>query len=98
MDCKPEERPNVKVLPPVFIDPTAEVSAAVIGPNASIGPNCKISQAVIQDSIIEEGTQITRAALTHSLIGRNCFVEGQPNKEEASSLNIGDNSEVRFEA
>lgn len=98
MNVKPEERPTVKVLPPVFIHPTAEINEAVIGPNASIGPNCKISQAVIQDSIIEAGTQITRAALTHSLIGRNCVVEGQPNKEEASSLNIGDNCEVRFEA
>jgi glucose-1-phosphate thymidylyltransferase len=98
MDAEPGERPSVKILPPAFIHPTAVVSEAVIGPNVSIGPSCKISQAVIQDSIIEEGTRITRAALTHSLIGCNCVVEGQPNKEEASSLNIGDNSEVRFEA
>ena len=98
MDTKPEERQTVKVLPPVFIHPTAEVSEAVIGPNVSIGPNCKINQAVIQDSIIEEGTEITRAALTHSLIGCNCIVEGQSNKEKSASLNIGDNSEVRFEA
>ena len=98
MEIELEERPGVKVIPPAFIHPTAEVSEAVIGPNVSIGPGCKISQAVIQDSIIEEGTQITRAALTHSFIGRNCVVEGQPNKEEASSLNIGDNSDVRFEA
>lgn len=98
MDQQPEERPAVKFIPPVFIHPTAEVKEAVIGPNASIGPGCKINQAVIQDSIIAEGTRITRAALTHSLIGSNCLVEGQPNKEEASSLNIGDNSEVRFEA
>jgi glucose-1-phosphate thymidylyltransferase len=98
MNAKPKEYPNVTVIPPVFIHPTAEVSEAVIGPNASIGPNCKISQAVIQDSIIEAGTHIKQAALTHSLIGHNCVVEGQPNKEEASSLNIGDNSEVRFEA
>lgn len=98
MDTEPEERPDVKIIPPVFIHPTAEITKAVIGPNVSIGPNCKINQAVIQDSIIEEGTQITQAALTHSLIGRNCVVQGQPNKEEASSLNIGDNSEVRFEA
>jgi len=98
MNAKPKEYPNVKVVPPVFIHPTAEVNEAVIGPNASIGPNCKINQAVIQDSIIEAGTHIQQAALTHSLIGRNCVVEGQPNKEEASSLNIGDNSEVRFEA
>lgn len=98
MDSRLEERPEVKIVPPVFIHPTAEVSEAVIGPNASIGPNCKINKAVIQDSIIEEGTQITNAALTHSLIGQDCVVEGQPNQEEASSLNIGDNSEVRFEA
>ena len=98
MNAKPKEYPNVKIIPPVFIHPTAEISEAVIGPNASIGPNCKIDQAVIQDSIIDEGTQIKHAALTRSLIGRNCIVEGQPNKEEASSLNIGDNSEVRFEA
>lgn len=98
MDTEPEERPDVKIIPPVSIHPTAEITKAVIGPNVSIGPNCKINQAVIQDSIIEEGTQITQAALTHSLIGRNCVVQGQPNKEEASSLNIGDNSEVRFEA
>ena len=98
MDAIPEERPSVQIIPPVFIHPTAQVSEAVIGPNASIGANCKIDQAVIQDSIIEEGTQITRAALTHSLVGCNCVVEGRPNKEAASSLNIGDNSEVRFDA
>jgi glucose-1-phosphate thymidylyltransferase len=98
MNLQPEERQSVKVLPPVFIHPTAEVSEAVIGPNVSIGPDCKISQAVIQDSIIEAGTQITRAALTHSLIGSNCVVVGQATKEQASCLNIGANSEVRFEA
>jgi glucose-1-phosphate thymidylyltransferase len=98
MNSKPEERQGVKVIPPVFIHRTAEVSEAVIGPNASIGPNCKINQAVIQDSIIEDGTHIKQAALTHSIIGQNCMVEGQPNQEEAASLNIGDNSEVRFEA
>ena len=98
MNPQPEERPGVKILSPAFIHPTAEVSEAVIGPNVSIGPDCKVSQAVIQDSIIEAGTQVTRAALKHSLIGRDCIVEGQPNKEEAASLNIGDNSEVCFEA
>lgn len=96
MGLKPDSRPGVKVLPPVFIHPTAEISEAVIGPNVSIGSNCKISQAVIQDSIIEEGTQVARAALAHSLIGRNCVVTGQANKEKPASLNIGDNSSVKF--
>jgi len=70
------------------------VEAAVIGPYASIGANCVVKSAVISDSIIEDGTEITRALLTHSLIGRNCRVEGQANKEQPSSLNIGDNSSV----
>ncbi len=87
-------RLTVKIEAPVFIHPSAEVSESVIGPHVSIGPNCKIRQAVISDSIIEEGTCVERAALTHSLIGRNCTVEGQPNKEAAATLNIGDNSSV----
>jgi glucose-1-phosphate thymidylyltransferase len=81
-------------VPPVFIHPSAEVSEAVIGPHASIGANCVIRQAVISDSIIEPGTRIERAVLTHSLIGQNCVVEGQINPSEASRLIIGDNSSV----
>lgn len=87
-------RPTVKIEPPVFIHSSAKVEAAVIGPYVSIGANCYINSAVIADSIIEEGTEIIRASLAHSLIGRNCRVEGQPNKERPSSLNIGDNSSV----
>jgi len=87
-------RKEVKVIEPSFIHPSAEISESVIGPYASIGANCTIRKAVIMDSIIEEGTQILRTAVRHSLIGRNCYVEGQPNKEEASILNIGDNSSI----
>ena len=89
-----EIRGSVQILAPSFIHPSAEMADAVVGPFASIGPHCKISQAVIQESIIESGTQVKGTALIHSLIGRNCFVEGQLNKEEPMSLNIGDNSSV----
>ena len=91
---KDESKDGVQILAPSFVHPTAVITESVIGPYASIGPNCKISQAVIQESIIEADTEIKRTALTHSLIGRNCYVEGQPNKEEPMSLNIGDNSSV----
>jgi glucose-1-phosphate thymidylyltransferase len=89
-----ETRDNVKIIAPSFVHPSAEISEAVIGPHASIGANCKIDQSVIQESIIGEGSEIKRTALTNSLIGSNCYVEGQPNKEEAMSLNIGDDSSV----
>ena len=85
---------TVLINAPSFVHPSAEIEQAIIGPFASIGPNCKISQAVIQESIIEAGTTIKRTALSRSLIGRNCYVEGQPNKEEPLILNIGDDSSV----
>jgi glucose-1-phosphate thymidylyltransferase len=88
------KRNDVEIIVPSFIHPSAVITNSVIGPYASIGANCKIDSAVITDSIIEEGTHITHAALKRSLIGRNCRVEGQSNPQEASSLNIGDNSSV----
>jgi glucose-1-phosphate thymidylyltransferase len=87
--------PNVSIIPPVFIHPSATIHNSIIGPHASIGPNCNINASHIEDSIIEEGTRINSSALVRSIVGRNCIVEGQPNKQ-ASSLNIGDNSSVRF--
>ena len=89
-----EQRGTVQILAPSFVHPSAEMTESVIGPFASIGPNCKISQAVVQESILEAGTEIKRAALTNSLIGRNCYVEGQPNPDRPMCLNIGDNSSV----
>lgn len=87
-------RPTVRIVPPVFIHPSSEVSASVIGPYVSIGPNCHIDSAVISESIIEEGTRIQRAALTRSFIGRSCVVEGQAEDGKAARLVIGDNSSV----
>jgi len=85
---------RVKVIEPSFIHPSAQVTNSTIGPYASIGENCKIDSSIISESIIEEGTTILRALLTRSLIGCNCRVEGQSDSEQASSLNIGDNSTV----
>jgi glucose-1-phosphate thymidylyltransferase len=89
-----ERRGTVLIHAPSFVHPSAEIEQAVIGPFASIGANCKISQAVIQESIIEAGTTVKRTALSRSLIGRNCYVEGQPNREQPLILNIGDDSSV----
>lgn len=90
VDCGP----TVKIIPPVFIHPSAEISEAVIGPHVSIGPDCTIRMAVISESIIEQGTRLERTALTRSLIGRNCVVEGQLDPTDAARLNLGDNNTI----
>ncbi|MBN1304823.1 MAG: hypothetical protein JXA13_10345 [Anaerolineales bacterium] len=89
-------KPDVKIIHPTYIHPSAQVKEAVIGPNTSIGPDCKIDQAVIQNSIIEEGAQITRVALAGSFIGRNCLIIGQSHSEKPVTINIGDDSLIRM--
>jgi glucose-1-phosphate thymidylyltransferase len=84
-------RGGVVVVPPVYVDPTAQVEASVIGPHVSIGPGCVIRRALIQNSIVDAGSQILDTALSTSLIGREARVVGRDR-----SLNVGDSSEIGF--
>ncbi len=90
------QRANVELIEPVFIHESAEVSNSVVGPYASIGPECKIENARIEDSILEAGVTVKDAALTGSFIGRQARVEGRSAAEPPLRLNIGDNSTVRL--
>jgi glucose-1-phosphate thymidylyltransferase len=81
------QREGVSVIPPVFVHQSAKLSAAVIGPNVSVGPDCVLNQAIISNSIIEEGTLIEQMILDRSLIGRNVHLRGQ-----SVHLNLGDES------
>jgi glucose-1-phosphate thymidylyltransferase len=85
------QRPGVVVIPPVYVDPSAVVTEAVIGPYVSIGAGCEIRRSLVQDSIIDDGSQILDTALAVSLIGREARVVGR-----YRSLNVGDSSEIGF--
>lgn len=85
------QRPGMVVIPPVYIDPSAEVEASVIGPHVSIGPGCVIRRSLIQNSIVDAGSQIVETSLSTSLIGRDARVVGRDR-----SLNVGDSSEIGF--
>ena len=87
-----DQREGVSVQPPVFVSPSANLKRSVIGPHVSIGPNCVIDNAVIHNSIIEEGTQIQDCKLVDSLLGREVRVSGG-----SHSLNVGDHSQIRSE-
>lgn len=84
-------REGLVVVPPVSIDPTAEIEASVIGPHASIGPGCVVRRSLIRDSIVDAGSHILDSSLAASLIGREARVLGRDR-----SLNVGDSSEVGF--
>lgn len=84
---------GVEIIAPSFIHASAEVKNSVIGPHASIGANCKVSDSRIEDSIIEADCEIQNAALKRSLIGAQAKVQGNGDGQ-VLQLNVGDNSHV----
>lgn len=85
------KRQGIVVVPPVYIDPTAQVSESVVGPHVSIGAGCEVRRSLVRDSIIDDGSQILDTALSASLIGREARVTGR-----YRSLNVGASSEIGF--
>ena len=85
---------GVKIVPPVFVHASAKVSNSIIGPYASIGADCTITGAQVEDSIIEAGSMVENVAVVGSFIGRRARVQGTSAKDPPLKLNIGDDSSV----
>ena len=79
--------PSVSIIPPVYIPADVELEECQIGPHVALGAGAKIYQSVVSDSIVEDGTSLTRCALEHSHIGRNAVIYGAH-----GSVNAGDNT------
>jgi glucose-1-phosphate thymidylyltransferase len=86
---------NVEIVEPVAIHASAQISNSKIGPYASIGANCKVSNSQIAESIVEADCEIQDAALTRSLIGKQARVKGRGDGH-VMGLNIGDNSSIQL--
>ncbi len=83
------ERPGVVIVPPVALDPTADVLHSVIGPHASIGARAHVRRSVVRNSIVNDGATVEDVLLDLSVVGENTVVRGGYQR-----LNVGDSSEV----
>lgn len=90
LQAGPVSRPGVVCLPPVAIDPSADVLHAVIGPHTSIGPGARVRRAVVQNSIVSQGATVEDVLLDLSVVGENAVARGTYQR-----LNVGDSSEVK---
>ncbi len=90
---KNEKIDGVEIIAPSFVHETAQITNSVIGPFASIGADCRITNARVEDSILEAGCEIEAAVLRRSLIGRQARVQGRGDGQ-VLRLNTGDNSSV----
>ncbi|MCP5098015.1 MAG: hypothetical protein GY943_20905 [Chloroflexi bacterium] len=79
------------VIPPVYLDESAQIENCVLGPYVSIGPDAVLKNCIIHNSIVDAGANIENAILEDSLIGENTKVKGTHKK-----LFIGDNSKVEL--
>lgn len=79
---------NCEIIEPVFIGDGTEISNSTIGPNVSIGKNCKISNIKLSESLIQNNATLVDVELTNSMIGNFVNLSGQP-----KSVSLGDYSE-----
>lgn len=86
----PAQRPASVIIPPSFVDPSALVEHAVVGPNVSIGANAVIRDSVVRDAIVEPGSNLVGVVVEHAVIGRNASITGKPKE-----FNLADNSKVQ---
>ena len=77
------------VIPPVHIDPLAEVRDSVIGPHVSIGAGARVRHTIVRNAIIGEQADVGGALIENSLVGFQAALKGR-----WSHLNIGDMSEI----
>jgi len=82
-------RPNVVIVPPVFVHPTAQVHESIIGPHVSLGSGCLVEHSIIHNSILEDEAQATNVILESSLVGRRAQLT-----RRASIINAGDSTAV----
>ncbi|WP_425390177.1 sugar phosphate nucleotidyltransferase [Ekhidna sp.] len=79
---------NCEIIEPVFIGEGSEISNSTIGPNVSIGKDCKVSNSKVSESLIQNNTTLEDVELTNSMIGNFVNLKGQP-----KSVSLGDYSE-----
>ena len=79
------------IIPPVVIAPSARIERAVVGPNASVGENVTITDAIVRDVILNHDCEIANVMLMDSIVGADTLVHG-----DFHSVNIGDSSEVNL--
>lgn len=85
------ETTHAIIIPPVSIGANTEITGSIIGPHVAIGENSKIKNVILKDAIVGSYSELQDIVIHHSLIGSDVILNGFEN-----SLNIGDNTEIKF--
>ena len=80
---------GAELVEPVLIEEGARVRGGRIGPNVTVGRDSRITDSMLRDVIVGEGSTIERADLHDSLLGSHAQVRGVRGR-----LSVADHAEV----
>ncbi len=82
---------NSLIIPPCFIGENVKISNSKIGPGVSLGNNTVVVNSNIENSLIQENTQINHGNLSNSMIGNSAQYFGV-----SREISLGDYSVLDF--
>ena len=80
---------NSTIIEPCFIGNNVVLRNSTVGPNVSLGNNTRVTDAKIENTLVQENTEIKNITLSNSMIGNHAYVDGS-----YKTLSIGDYSRL----
>lgn len=78
---------NTIIIEPCFIGENVVLKNTTVGPNVSLGNGCKVENATLKNSLVQNLTHIKNATLDNAMIGSHVIYNGN-----FTSISIGDYS------
>lgn len=78
---------------PVVIGESVRASGSILGPNASIGDDCQLMNATIEDSILMEKVSVSHWKVNFGLIGPESTIS-EPAPSDFAALTLGQRSSI----
>lgn len=68
---------NSIIIEPCFIGDNVTIKNSIVGPHASIGSDCKLSDVIVKNSIVQSNTKLYNTVISNSMIGEGAEVKGK---------------------
>ncbi|MES2131943.1 MAG: sugar phosphate nucleotidyltransferase [Bacteroidota bacterium] len=68
---------NSLIIEPCYIGDNVVLKNSIVGPHASIGAGCKLTDVIIKNSIVQTNTKLNGINISNSMIGEGAEVKGK---------------------
>lgn len=67
---------NSTIIEPCFLGDGVEILNSIVGPYTSLGAGCKVTRAIVSNSLIQNQTKISNIVLDGAMVGTNARIQG----------------------